>query len=229
MKNRLSVVLIFGLSLTCSAQSNIIDYMQIFDFQLERFNKGDIAPSDTLIDIENGYFEISADQISPKIILCQGKVFENTDKSTLLMITGYSADEQCDWYTTYFYVKEKKENSFQEINPFNLLPTIAVSEFLENAPTITILEKYLPQIKQEYLGEEATMDDVLNEMFSIRYSKSVDPTAIIARLHLCDYIFRNITGISDEDYQIIMTDIESAFYEFKYNSKKKKFELSLVN
>lgn len=229
MKNRLSAVLIFGLSLTCSAQSNIIDYMQIFDFKLERFNKGDVAPTDTLIDVANGYFEIYSDQVSSKLILCEGKIFENADKSTLLMITGYSADEQCDWYTTYFYVKEKKVNRFEEINPFNLLPTIAVSEFLENAPTITILEKYLPQIKQEYLGEEATMDDVLNEMYSIKYSRSVEPNALIARLHLCDYIFRNITGISDEDYQVIMNDIENAFYEFKYNSKKRVFELSLIN
>jgi len=70
---------------------------------------------------------------------------------------------------------------------------------------------------------------VLNEIYSIRYFKSSESSAIIARLHLCDYIFRNITGISDEDFQIIMSDIENSFFEFKYNNKKKLFELSLIN
>jgi len=229
MKNKLGILLILGFSLTGSAQSTIVEYMQIFDFELERFNKGDIAPTDTLIDIENGYFGICSGADEYKIILCEGKIFENTDKSTLLMITGYSADQQCDWYTTYFYLKGKKENSFQEINPFNILPVLYVNHFLEDAPSIAILEKYLPKIKEDYLGDEATMDDVLNEIYSIRYFKSSESSAIIARLHLCDYIFRNITGISDEDYQIIINDIENSFYEFKYNAKKKIFELTLLN
>jgi hypothetical protein len=229
MKNRISTLLILGLTVNAYAQSTIVDYMQIFDFKLENFNKGDISPTDTLVDLENGYFGIFAGDDESKITLCEGQIFENLDKSTLFLITGYSADEQCDWYTTYFYLKGKKENSFREINPFNILPVLSVNDFLENAPSIAILEKYLPQIKQEYLGEEATMDDVLNEIYSIRYFKSVEPTAVIARLHLCDYIFRNITGISDEDYQIIMQDIENAYYEFKYNSKKKIFEMTAIN
>lgn len=221
MKNFLLVSFFFIVSQIGLTQLTISDALKLNEFEVKKYSEGDFGLVDSMIDVKNNYIEFFAQGIGFQQTICQAKLFHNLDGTALLVITGLLSDEQCEHYRSYFFEITASGNEIIVLDKIPFSPELTINSFLKKSKSIQILEKYLPVIKDEYLGENGTMEDVLNEIYDIHYTISISKESIRAGLSICDYIPRNLVEIAPEDWKIIENDFQKM--NLVYNKKKKMF------
>ncbi len=225
MKNIVVLILAILSRVVVSAQVSIESVLELHKTIYGSHNYSDLTANSEFTDLKNGYyetrFEIDTANADLDILLSQAKLYLNKDKTYLLAVTDFHSDEQCSRYLTSFYEVSKNGDSLVQLENEHLLPQLTWDDFLEESKSKSILEKYLPQIKQEYLGENATIEDALNEVYDFHFQIQRDKKYLLAKLTTCDYIPRNLFEILLEDWAVIVSDFKTI--SFNYNAKLKQF------
>ena len=220
MKICLSVIIYISAGITFS-QLSIGDWLKLIEFRPENFIHADRPFYITTFDSSGYYFSYTSE--SENEIMCEGKVFSNSNKSSMLIISSIEEDEQCYRYHTRCFIQNPDSGKYTEIAVDSLF--VDPDKFLmseENAKLVnTIIEKYLPQIRNEYLGQDAEFKDVYQEFYDLRIILSGKKNEIGTTLTVCDYIPRNAVGIDSTDWSIIQNAPEINI--FKYSASKRMF------
>lgn len=232
MKTILHIIgLIFIQQLAISQNRDIMECLRLIDFKFEKYNESDFyRPTDTILDIKAGYYELYVsnthviDNVEQNTILCQATKFNNSDGSITLAITGYYADEQCSNYPSYFYEISENGDSIKIIEESKILPSLNWKDFFSESKSINVLEKYLLEIQKNYLDSNATIFDVLGEIYDYHYILPRYGKTIKATLSICDYIPTNVVSINENDWKIIEKDFKTL--DLIYNNTLKTFILS---
>jgi hypothetical protein len=205
-----------------SQNKNILECMELIGFDIYKYVQADVIleRSDEIIDLASGYYEINID-LSKEIKLCQVAKYNNTDGSILLGISGYYGDMQCSNHPFHFYEISKSGDSFKPIEHKVLLPSLDFSMFFIDSKPIQVLEKYLPEIKKTYLDSNATMEDLLKEVYDFHVIFPRKGTKTKVTLTVCDYIPRNEVSINSDDWSIIEDSIKEI--ELIYDKDQKQF------
>lgn len=215
----------FGISQNSeiSRNKNILECMDIIGFDIYKYVQADILleRSDTIIDLQSGYYEINMD-LGKEIQVCQVAKYNNIDGTILVGISGYYADMQCSYHPFYFYEISKSGDCFIPIEHKAILPALDFSMFFKDSRPIQILEKYLPEIKNTYLDSNATIEDLLKEVYDFHIIIPRKGTKTKVSLTVCDYIPRNEVNISQDDWSIVEGDIK--VIELIYNKDQKQFK-----
>lgn len=197
------------------------EWLKLIEFSPENFIQADRPYLVTRFDSSGIYFSYTSE--SENEIMCEGKVFFNSDKTSLLIISAIEEDEQCSRYNTRCFIQNTVSNKFTELAVDSLFAD--PYKFLmdeENTNLVTaIIEKYLPQIRNEYLGQDAAFKDVYQEFYDLRIILSGKKNEIGTTLTVCDYIPRNAVGIDSTDWSVIQNAPEINI--FKYSASKKVF------
>lgn len=206
-----------------SRNKNILECMEIIGFEIYKYVQADVVleRSDTIIDLKSGYYELNFD-FSEEVKLCQVAKYNNTDGTILLGISGYYGDEQCSYHPFYFYEISKSGDRFIPIEHKAILPSLDFSMFFVDSKPIQILEKYLPAIKKTYLDSNATIEDLLKEVYKFHIIIPRKGTKTKVTLTVCDYIPRNQVNISKDDWSIIEDSIRGI--ELIYDKDQKQFK-----
>ncbi|MBL7912357.1 MAG: hypothetical protein JNJ41_14950 [Bacteroidia bacterium] len=227
-KRVIILILVFSKQLVIS-QTTILHCLQLKDSLLGKHIYGEISPTKTFIDIKNGYFETFNLETDKKgkesihVILFQATIFNNADTTIILATTAYKSDEQCDWHETNFYEISKNRDGIKKINAKSILPETPWENILVTVKAKTIIKKYLPQIKKQYLDSTATLNTAINEIYNTHLLLPKKGADIKMTLTTCDYIPRNIGIITPKDWEIITGNLQSV--KLRYNKNQKKFTL----
>ncbi len=228
MKKKLVLILAILNGVISSAQVTIESALELHTAIYGSHNYSDLTANSEFTDLKNGYyetrFEIDPTNADLDILLTQAKLYKNKDKSYLLCITDFDSDEQCSRYKTSFYEVSKNGDSLIKLENAKVLPEVTWDHFLSASKSKAVLEKYLPQIKQEYLGENATIEDALNEVYDFHFQIQRDQKYLLGKLTTCDYIPRNLFEIALEDWAIIVSDFKTL--KLRYNSKLQCFVIA---
>lgn len=228
MKTNLILILAILSGEVISAQVNIESALELHNSIYGSHNYSDLTANSEFTDLKNGYyetrFEIDPENSDLDILLSQARLYLNKDKTYLLAITDFHSDEQCSRYKTTFFEVSKNGDTLAKLENMNVLPQLIWDDFLAESKSKIVLEKYLPQIKQEYLGENATIEDALNEVYDFHFQIQPDKKYLLSKLTTCDYIPRNLFEIQLEDWAIIVSDFKAI--KLAYNSKSKLFQVS---
>ncbi len=213
----LSSILLF-ISLTSISQKNlpIDECLRLEGFSFDEHLIADRMPKDTLIDVKNGYYEISDADTK----LLQATKFNNEDETFLLVATGFYEDMQCSNYFTNFYTQDGKTNALQPIENDNVLPKIEFSDFFVGDDIKNAVLKYQADIQKEYFPG-ASLEDIYNELFDMHFILPRHGTKIIVELTVCDYIPLNVVSIQEKDWKIITSKHKSI--SLSYVKKRKRF------
>jgi hypothetical protein len=228
MRKKLVLILAILNGIICSAQVDIKSVLELREAIYGSHNYSDLTASSEFTDLKSGYYEsrFVTDPANSDwdILLMQARLYLNKDKTYLLAVADFDSDEQCSRYKTSFYEVSKNGDTLFKLDNSKVLPELGWDDFLSKSKSKTVLEKYLPQIKQEYLGENATIEDVLNEVYDFHFRLSKKQKNITATLTTCDYIPRNLFEIPLEDWAVIVSDFKTI--KLVYNSKSKFFQVS---
>jgi hypothetical protein len=197
--------------------------MEVIDFDIHTYVQADISVerSYNVVDVKSGYFEINIDHDRKELMLCQVAKYDNHDGTILLAVSGYYADEQCSNRPFYFYEISESGDSFIPLKHQTILPRLDFSMFFNDSKPIEILVKYLPEIKETYLGSHATIEDLLREIYQLHIPLPRKGTNTKVTLTTCDYIPRNVVSISNTDWEII--ENASTELEMVYDRDQKVF------
>ncbi|MBK6524335.1 MAG: hypothetical protein IPG07_01580 [Crocinitomicaceae bacterium] len=173
MKNIVVLILAILCGVVVSAQVNIVSALELHKSIYGAHNYSDLTANTAFTDLKNGYYEsrFVTDPANSDwdILLTQARLYLNKDRTYLLAVTYFDSDEQCSRYKTSFYEVSKNGDTLLQLQNENILPQLTWDDFLSKSKSKTVLEKYLPQIKQEYLGEDATIEDALNEVYDFHF------------------------------------------------------------
>jgi len=197
--------------------------MEIIGFEAHQYVAADIPLErcDTIIDLKSGYYELNyAFDDYTKIKLCQVAKFNNTDGTILIAITGYYADEQCSNYPSRFYEISKSGDRFIPIELETVLPFLNFSTFFTDLKPTQILEKYLPEMRDKYLGSNAEIANAIDEVYDYHIIIPRKGTTAKVMLTVCDYIPRNQVNIDRNDWSIIEDHIKAMKYIYDKNQKQ---------
>ncbi|MFT7612870.1 MAG: hypothetical protein ACI9J3_001836 [Parvicellaceae bacterium] len=226
MKIIVLVSLLVSTGCSCFAQ-NILDALQLKEDSIRKYSTGELTSTDTIVDLNNGYYEeYASNGDHNKTILRQASIFYNVDGSTTLGISISKWDFQCFVYTTNFYEISKSKDIITESSIYDIVPHLDFKEFFDDANTISVLNKYLQKLQGVYLDSNATVENLLNEVYDITYILPQRGTSLIATLRICDYIPTNEIEISAEDWSLIENSFHSI--ELIYDKKLKKFKNPLT-
>jgi hypothetical protein len=219
----ISINYVMSQSLEISRNRNILECMEIIEFDIHKYVQADVVLESTekIVDLESGYYEINID-LGREIKLCQVAKYNNLDGSILLGISGYYGDEQCNYHPFYFYEISKSGDSFIPLENKAILPSLDFSIFFRDSTPFYILEKYLPEIKKTYLESNATIEDLLNEIYDFHIVFPRKGTKTKVTLTLCDYIPLNEVNIGKDDWGIIEDYIR--VIELIYDKDQKQFK-----
>lgn len=212
------------------SQTTILQCLQLQDSMFDKHVYGDISPNKTTIDTKNGYYEafiLETDKkgkVTKHLTLFQATIFINADTTITLATTAYKADEQCDWHETNFYEISKNRGGIKKINAKSILPQLNWESALVTVKAKTLIKKYLPQIKKQYLDSTATLNAAINEIYNTHFILPKKAADVKMTLTTCDYIPRNLGIINAEDWEIITSNLQSV--KLSYNKNQKKFTLS---
>lgn len=208
---------------TLGFSQNILEALALKNDLIGEYVEGESRSTDTIIDLRNGYYEeYSAYGAGDKTIIRQAAIFHNHDGSRTLGISITSYDFVCYHYETNFYEISKMKDSINMLMHDDLLPDLSIREFIVDSNIFSVLNKYLPEIQKSYLGSNATIDEVLSEVYDIVYLLPQRGTSLITTLRVCDYIPTNIVSINPDDWSIIENDFVSI--ELEYDKTRKKFK-----
>jgi hypothetical protein len=207
---------------------SILEALQLKEDSIGEYIEGEAVSTDTIIDIRNGYYEEFASyEDGNKTVTRQASIFHNHDGSKILGISITEWDFQCFNYETNFYKISKSKDSIGTISNKDILPLLNIKELVADSNVFYIFNKYLPEIQENYLDSNATIDEVLSEVYSIIYILPRRGTDLIATLRVCDYIPTNEVNISRDDWSIIEKSI--LFIELEYDKIQKKFKKKNAN
>jgi hypothetical protein len=216
-----SLILLTFLStgyLVCS--QNILESLYLKEYNTSKYTEGELMSTDTILDLSNGYYEeFHSSGGDKKTILRQACLFQNEDDTKTLAVSITYWDFSCFMNTSSFY--EISKDSSTAIQNIDILPSLDILDFVAGTNIVSILKKYLPELKKGYLDSNATITELLNEIYNIRYTMPREGTTITATLAICDYIPTNEIGIDAEDWAIIENDFLSL--ELIYDRKQKRF------
>jgi hypothetical protein len=212
------IVALFAFVASCKAQQNITECLELAQ-EVNRFsfNESDFTPTDSLIDLKNGYFEMS----SSDHVLTQAAKFNKKDKSTLLLVSGFYSDMQCANFPFYLFEIDKKGDTCIKKDPMNFFPALRYEDFLKNDSVLKIANKYLPILAETYLDENATVQQILSEFYDFHFILPRFGTTIEVTLTVCDYIPVNEQEIVE--WKEVEKAIKSLY--FKFNKQSGLFEL----
>lgn len=202
---------------TLGFSQNILEALQLKNDLIGEYVEGELMSTDTIIDLRNGYYEEGN-----KTIIRQAAIFHNHDSSRTLGVSITEYDFVCFYNETNFYEISKSKDSINTILNDDILPELNIREFVADTNIFFVLNKYLPEIKENYLGSNATIDKVLSEVYHITYRMPQRGTSLIATLRVCDYIPTNVVSITPDDWSIIENDFGSI--ELEYDKTRKKFK-----
>lgn len=212
------VLIIFSSSLSIYSQNNVVDYLKLKETLVKAYFEGELMANDTVVDLKNGYYAEANDS---KIIR-QATIFYNADGTKTFGVTICEWDFACFNYTSNFYNISKLNDSIVFYEDKSIIPQMRISDFIVSTSIKKTLKKYLPKFIS-YIGKEAKLEDLLLELYEIKYILPQKGTAIKATLEVCDYLPTNEIQINEEDWRIISTDFLTI--NLYYNKKIKKFEL----
>jgi hypothetical protein len=228
MKN-ISLIILILCGLNLKSQVTIMDCIQLKDSVFGEYEFGELTGKNEVIDLKNCYYEIEwyeEDEQGNKsnyLTLFQAVIFKNFDNTWTLGITSYDSDVVCSWHDSHFYEISKDGDSITEIDIATIMPELNWNIFLSESSSIEVIEKYMTEITDNYLSPDATLEDVLNEMYDLHYIMPKQGKIVKVELTFCDYIPQNEAAFTNEDYLIVSEDFKSV--ELKYNRKLKVFEL----
>lgn len=201
---------------------NILETLALKDDLIGQHVEGEMMSTDTIVDLINGYYEeFTTHGAEDKVVTRQAAIFHNYDSSKTLAITTANYDFVCYYYESNFYEILKKDSIRVLVNE-EILPSFSIKEFIVDSTVFTALNKYLTEIKKNYLDSDATMDEVLNEVYDIVFFLPEKGGGLIATLSVCDYIPTNVVSIAADDWSIMENNFVSV--KLKYNGMEKKFE-----
>ncbi|GAB5553175.1 MAG: hypothetical protein Sapg2KO_27660 [Saprospiraceae bacterium] len=213
---------IFILMNTPGFSQNILEALQLKNDSIGEYVIGELRASDTIVDLRNGYYEeFYSFEGDDKHIIRQAAIFHNQDGSRTLGISIAEYDFVCFYDKTDFYEISKSKDSIHPTLKEDLLPDLNFREFVKDT-TISVLNKYLPKLQENYLDSNATIDKLLSEIYYISYILPQWGTTLIVTLGACDYIPRNEISINSDDWSIIENEILSI--ELVYDKIEKKFK-----
>lgn len=213
----------FVLMNTPAFSQNILEALALKNDLIGEYVEGEASSTDTIIDLDNGYYEeFSSLGANNKTIIRQAAVFRNYDGSTTLGVSTASWDFQCYAYKTNFYEMPKGRDSIYTIVNEEILPDLDIRAFLPDSTVLAVLNQYLPAIQEQYLGSNATIDEVLAEIYDKVYILPQIGATLIATLRVCDYIPTNEVNIQPKDWAIIENALVSI--ELEYDKARKVFK-----
>lgn len=182
----------------------------------------DIQPTDTVYDAKNQYLAYRFNSGNETIKLMEARLFGKPGGKQLLTITKYTGDMQCVFYYTSFFDWDPKTDSVTPRRLSSCLPLLNINQFFNDSSIYRLAEKYLGPVRATYLGDSATVDQMLHEIYSIRFYPDPKKQVLYTTLNVCDYIPRNEVGIPDADW----SQFEKAFRAkaMIYNAGKQRFE-----
>ncbi len=211
---------------TLGFSQNILEALQLKNDLIGEYVQGELMSNDTIIDLRNGYYEeFHSHGDGNKTIVRQAAIFHNHDGSRTLGISITEYDFVCFLDKTNFYEISKSKDRIHSILNDDILPDLNVREFVTDS-IVTVLKKYLPKIQENYLDSNATIDDVLSEVYDILYLLPQRGTSLIATLRVCDHIPTNEVSIHPNDWSIIENKFVSI--ELDYDKTQKKFKKTLT-
>ncbi|MBC7863585.1 MAG: hypothetical protein IAF38_11455 [Bacteroidia bacterium] len=222
MRKYIYILVCFVSATSVFCQKSISDIIK--KIPLSTCYSADLSPSDTIVDIKNGYYEISSAYDKTKITLIEAALFKNTDSTATIAVSGLKADEQCSFHHIYFYEYNWKTDNIKPIADKDVLPEFNLKMFFKKSSVKKTLLPYLKAIQKAYLTDSAGIDDVLDEIYSYRFLIPRSGTTLMINLDICDYIPTNVVGIKPADWKIVETDFKKI--TLRYDKKKKRFFVS---
>ena len=172
MKALVTFALLILIKLSGFSQ-NILEALKLKEDSIREYVQGEAMATDTIIDLKNGYYEAFASyDDNQKTALRQASLFLNKDGTKTLGISIGEADFQCLFYQTSFYEISKSNDKIKMVTNENVLPRLAIKEFIADTSVYAIINKYLPEIKENYLSSDASVDKVLSEFYDIAIKKN---------------------------------------------------------
>lgn len=196
-------------------------WLKALNTQIQKYWDADVGTFKDEIDSNSNYFRTICEDLD--LILCEGKVIQLSKHESLLLIQGIESDEQCVHFRHYCFQGNPLSNQINEFkfqNYFNLELDLVLKNLVK--PEIQILiDKYLPEIKSNYLGEDATLTQVLNEFYDLKLEFDPDKSKFMITLKYCDYIPLNAVDIDVSDQE----KMANGYYKMQlyFNVKKRKF------
>jgi hypothetical protein len=183
----------------------------------------DIQPTDTLYDAKNQYLAYRFNNDGEQVKLVEARLYGKPGGKQLLTVTKYSGDMQCMYYYTSFFEWDPKTDSVMPRKASICLPALNINQFFNDSSIYRLAAKYLAPTRAAYLGDSATIDQMLHEIYSIRFYPDPKKQVMYVTLNVCDYIPRNEVGIPEADW----IRFEKAFHSRRmiYNAAKLRFEL----
>ena len=215
----ISIILIGS---TVFGQKSAHDYALEIELK-ERINM-DMSPPDSVYSAANGlYFEYLSGSGEDKEVLAQVYVFEDTSGTPYLLYTAAEQDMQCNWHKSGFLKFNERSHKWEDLDVSFVFPAGLMSSVLYDTKIFDAISPYMETIKDEYLGENGTIQDVLRELYNLHFIIEETGTVLVTA-DICDYIPTNIVAFSEENWAII----ENAPHTltFTFNPGKRIFEQS---
>ena len=206
---------------TPGISQNILEALALKNHLISQYVEGELMATDTVVDLVNGHYQEFAAADQGNIRTRQAAMFDNPDSTKTLAITTANYDFVCYYYESNFYEILKKDSIRVLVNE-EILPSFSIKEFIVDSTVFTALNKYLTEIRKNYLDSDATMDEVLNEVYDIVFFLPEKGGGLIATLSVCDYIPTNVVSIAADDWSLMENNFVSV--KLKYNGMEKKFE-----
>lgn len=217
------LIICFCIVFTTWSKTNhtVGQWLNVLNTSIDKFWDADVGTFKNEIDSNSNYFKTICEE--QDLVLCEAKVIQITKHESLLLIQGTESDEQCVHFHHFCFQGNPLNNQINEFNLQNYfsLELDLILKYLVKTETQTIIDKYLPEIKSNYLGEDATMTQVLNEFYDLKLEFNPDKSKFMITLKYCDYIPLNAVDIDVYDQE----KIANGYYKMQlyFDVKKKKF------
>lgn len=186
----------------------------------DRFD-ADISATDTIKDIPNNYICYRSASEEDTLKLFEAQLFGKPGGKQLLFVTRYSADMQCSFYHTSIFEYDRKNDTLFEKKAGEVFPDLSYSRFFRDSSVYRVAAKYIDSVRVYYLGKDATVNDMLGELYSLHFDKSKGKNEIGVTLHVCDYIPVNQVPIEFNDWLVFQTCFRPV--QLVYNNRQNRF------
>lgn len=219
----LFIFLILSLTTVSGFAQNILEAIQLKENFIAPYRVGELMATDTIIDLRNGYYEeYKSGEDGDRTVVRQAAIFHTNDGSQLLGISTSEWDFACFIDKTSFYEIPFAKDTITMIPSENILPDLKIREFVTDSNVFYIISKNLPKYRETYSAPNATIDDVLAQLYHIRYQLPQRGTEIIATLRVCDYLPLDEVPIGKDNWSVIENSFLSIKLEFDKTQKRFK-------
>lgn len=215
----LLLILASPVSLDAQNKGSVISLIQRLP-RADRFD-ADISATDTIKDIPGNYICYRSTGEEDTLKLFEAQLFGKPGGKQLLFVTRYSADMQCSFYHTSIFEYDRKNDTLLEKKAGAVFPDLSYSRFFRDSSVYRVAAKYIDSVRVYYLGKEATVNDMLRELYSLHFDKSKGKNEIGVTLHVCDYIPVNQVPIEFNDWLVFQTCFRPV--QLVYNNRQNRF------